>query len=206
MMSNDELIDYLCSEGILYDEDVEKAMRKVDRLAFIDPKYLGQAYEDRPLPTSCGQTISAPHMVALMTQHLSVMPGMKILDIGAGSGYQAAILSQLVGPEGEVHTVEKVVELAQTAKNRLIPYTNLRVHIANGSWGLKKHAPFDRILVAAAAHSVPQALLDQLVEGGRMVIPLGHGAAQRLTLIEKFAGQIKKTDLDCTCIFVPLAI
>lgn len=204
MGANDELIDYLKDEGVLYDNEVEKAMRRVDRLAFVDPKYRNQAYEDRPLPTVMGQTVSAPHMVSIMTQHLAIMPGMKILEVGAGSGYQAAILSELVGANGEVHTIERIPGLAHTARSHLIAYSNVRIHIGNGALGLKKLAPFDRILVAAAAHSIPPALLDQLAEGGRMIIPIGHGAMQRLTLVEKIAGSARKTDLNCNCVFVPL--
>ncbi|MCK4327658.1 MAG: protein-L-isoaspartate(D-aspartate) O-methyltransferase [Candidatus Diapherotrites archaeon] len=204
MRTNDGLIDYLKHTGVLYDGMVEQAMRRVDRLAFIDPIYQNQAYEDRALPTALGQTISAPHMVAIMSQHLAISQGMKILEIGAGSGYQAAVLSELVGPAGEVHTIERIPALASTAEKRLIVYSNVRIHIGNGAQGLKPLAPFDRILVTAAAHSVPQALLDQLAEGGRMIIPIGHGAAQRLILVEKIAGSVRKTDLACPCIFVPL--
>ena len=204
MPSNDELVDYLKAGGVLYDEAVEQAMRRVDRMVFVDPKYQGNAYDDRPLPTAMGQTVSAPHMVAMMTQQLAILPGMKILEIGAGSGYQAAILSELVGTDGEVHTMERIPDLARTARSRLVAYANVRIHIGNGVQGLKPLAPFDRILVTAATHSIPQALLDQLAEGGRMVLPLGHGAAQKLTLVEKIAGIAKKTDLGCSCVFVPL--
>jgi len=204
MPSNDSLIDGLRDLGILYDEAVEAAMRRVDRMAFVDRRYRREAYYDRPLPTDFGQTISAPHMVAIMTQHLSVMPGMKVLEIGAGSGYQAAVLSEIVGMDGEVHAVERLPELASAAKQSLAAYSNVKVHVGNGVLGLRSEAPFDRIIVSAAAQLVPPALLDQLAEGGRMVIPLGHGAAQRLTLVEKMAGHAKKTDLECTCVFVPL--
>ncbi|MFC2174470.1 protein-L-isoaspartate(D-aspartate) O-methyltransferase [archaeon] len=204
MPTNDDLVDLLKREGILYDDDVEQAMRRVDRMAFVDPKYQGQAYDDRPLPTNLGQTISAPHMVAIMTQHLAITPGMKLLEVGAGSGYQAAILSEMVGANGEVHTIERVPALANVARSRLIAYSNIRVHIGNGAGGLKPQSPFDRIIVTAAAHAIPPALMDQLSEGGRMVLPLDHGAAQRLTLVEKIAGSARKTDLNCTCVFVPL--
>lgn len=204
MQSNDELVDYLKQEGILYDETVEQAMRRVDRIAFINPHYQGQAYQDRALPNALGQTISQPTMVAIMSQHLSILPGMKVLEVGAGSGYQAAILSELVGPDGEIHTIERIPDLASTAKKRLVAYSNIQVHVGNGVIGLKQNAPFDRIIVTAAVEEIPQALLDQLAENGKMVIPIGHGAFQRLTLVEKIAGEIRKTDLNCNCIFVPL--
>ena len=204
MQSNDELVDYLKSQGALYDEAVEEAMRRVDRLAFVGENYRNNAYDDRPLPTKLGQTISAPHMVAIMTQHLSVMPGMKILEIGAGFGYQSAVLSEMVGPEGEVHTIEHLPIVAEAATKNLRAYSNVSVTVSNGINGLKKEAPFDRIMVTAAAQAVPAPLMDQLAEDGKMVIPIGHGAVQRLTLVEKIAGQPKKTDLNCTCIFVPL--
>ena len=204
MRTNDGLIDYLRYRGVLYDPSVEEAMRRVDRLAFVEPRYQKNAYEDKPAPTGFSQTISAPHMVALMTQHLSVSRGMKVLEVGLGSGYQAAILAELVGPEGEVHSIERIPQLAESAEKRLYAYSNIRIHVGNGIVGLKRQAPFDRILVTAAAGSVPQALAEQLDEGGRMVIPLARGAAQRLTLAEKIAGSIKKTDLGCNCLFVPL--
>lgn len=204
MISNNALVNHLRNEGILFDEDVERAMRRVDRIAFVDPRYAGQAYEDRALPNSFGQFISAPHMVALMAQYLSIMPGMKILEIGSDSGYLAAVLSELVGPEGKVYTIKHLPALADRVKNKLLPYTNITVYVGNSVLGLRQHAPFDRIIVSAAVHTVPETLMDQLAEGGRMILPLGRGAAQRLTLIEKIGGKPKKTDLQHTCMFVPL--
>jgi len=204
MQTNDELVDYLKQSGTLYDEAVEEAMRRVDRIAFVNPRYQGQAYEDRALPNLLGQTVSQPTMVALMTQHLTVSPGMKVLDVGAGSGYQAAILSELVGPEGEVHTVERIAAIANAARKRLAAYPNIFIHIGNGVTGLKHKAPFDRILVSAAAEQLPQALVDQLSESSKMVIPIGYSAMQRLTLVEKLAGRTRKTDLNINCVFVPL--
>ena len=204
MQTNDELVDYLKAEGVLYDETVEEAMRHVDRIGFVDPRFSTQAYDDKPLPTKLGQTISQPTMVAIMTQHLAVLPGLKILEIGAGSGYQAAVLSEVVGPEGQVFTVERLPDLARIAKERLTAYSNIDITIGNGFMGLKKEAPFDRIMVTAAAQIVPPSLVEQLTTEGKMVIPIGHGALQRLTLIEKIAGTPKTTDLNCTCVFVPL--
>ena len=204
MQTNDELVDYLKRSGVLYDEAVEQAMRRVDRATFVSMRYHGQAYADRALPNMLGQTISQPTMVALMTQHLTVSPGMKVLEVGAGSGYQATILSELVGPEGEVHAVERLPAVANQAKKRLAVYSNIHVHIGNGVTGLKGQAPFDRILVSAAAERPPQALVDQLSESGKMIIPIGQSNMQRLTLVEKIAGRTRKTDLGVNCVFVPL--
>lgn len=204
MQTNDELVDYLKQMGALYDEAVEQAMRRVDRVAFVNMRYQGQAYEDRALPNMLGQTVSQPTMVALMAQHLTVSPGMKVLEVGAGSGYVAAILSELAGPEGEVHAVERLPAIASQAKSRLAAYSNIYIHIGNGVTGLKHKAPFDRILVSAAAEQLPQALVDQLSESGKMVIPIGYSNMQRLTLVEKLAGSTRKTDLNINCVFVPL--
>ncbi|MDD4118270.1 MAG: protein-L-isoaspartate(D-aspartate) O-methyltransferase, partial [Kiritimatiellae bacterium] len=145
------------------------------------------AYLDLPLPIGHGQTISQPYIVALMTDLLEVKPGDTVLEVGAGSGYQAAVLARLVK---QVHTVEIVPELARACRARLarLGVANVAVHEGNGAEGLPSLAPFDGILVAAAARSVPAALAEQLRPGGRMVIPLGEpGATQELALAEKDA-------------------
>ncbi|MBN3037190.1 MAG: protein-L-isoaspartate O-methyltransferase [Candidatus Diapherotrites archaeon] len=204
MNSNDGLIDYLVGQGVLYDSAVEAAMRAVDRAQFVPRPYRAAAYSDQPLPLGFGQTISAPHMVAIMTQHLSVQEGMNVLEIGSGSGYQAAVLAQLVGPSGVVHTIERIPELAASARKALSSYKNVGVVVGSAMRGLKEHAPYDRMLVACAAHRVPEALKQQLAEGGRTVIPISRGAVQELTLVEKLAGTLKSIDLNCSCLFVPL--
>ncbi len=204
MRTNDELVDYLKGTGALYDEAVEEAMRRVDRIAFVPQRYRSHAYEDRALPNLLGQTTSQPTMVALMLQHLAASAGMKALEVGAGTGYVAAILSELVGPEGEVHAIERIPAIAHEAQKRLVAYSNVYVHIGNGITGLKGKAPFDRIIVSAAAENPPQALIDQLSGSGKIVMPVGHSNMQRLTLVEKLAGSVRKTDLGINCVFVPL--
>jgi protein-L-isoaspartate(D-aspartate) O-methyltransferase len=203
-MSNSDLIGYLKNDGILTDPDVEAAMRKVDRSRFVPPKFSSRAYSDEPLPIPGGQTISAPHMVALMTQFLQPGPGQKILEVGAGSGYQAAVLAEMVGARGSVVTIERVPELVEFARKNLKGYPNVRVIEGDGSLGWPEAAPFDRILVAAGAARIPPRLFEQLAEGGRMVVPVGPQFAQELFLVEKKAGKMVQTDLFCPCVFVPL--
>lgn len=164
---------------------VMQAMADVARHEFVSENDQVSAYLDMPLSIGCGQTISQPYIVALMTDLLEVGPDAKVLEVGAGSGYQAAVLAKLVR---EVHTVEIVPELAQACRERLarLGVTNVEVHEGDGAAGLPEEAPFDGVLVAAAAREVPGALVEQLKLGGRMVIPLGApGATQELVVVEK---------------------
>lgn len=200
--SNEELVDYLKNKRILTDDRLKKAMKKVDRKNFVPEKHEKSAYVDEPLSIGGNQTISAPHMVALMTEALKVQKGNKVLEIGAGSGYQAAVLAEIAGPEGQVHTIERVKELEKKASEALKDYRNVEVHHGNGYFGYEAAAPFDRILVACGAREVPPPLKNQLKEGGKMVIPVGRGV-QRLTSIEKTAEGLKEIDLNCPCRFVP---
>lgn len=171
------------------DRQVLGAMAKVPRHLFVSPAYRGQAYEDYPLPIDEGQTISQPYIVALMTQCLSLRPGEKVLEIGTGSGYQAAVLAQLTD---KVYTVEIRENLAtkasQTLKN--LGYDNVQVKWADGYFGWEEEAPFDAIIVTCAANHIPPSLLNQLKEGGRLIIPLGSTLYfQTLTLITKVEGK-----------------
>ncbi|HEV8618740.1 MAG TPA: protein-L-isoaspartate(D-aspartate) O-methyltransferase, partial [Candidatus Udaeobacter sp.] len=149
------------------------------------------AYDDRPLPIGYGQTISQPFIVALMTQRLQPKPNDRVLEIGTGSGYQAAVLSELAG---EVYTIEIVRPLAQHAEVLLreLGYKNVHVKAGDGYKGWPEHAPFDAIIVTAAPDHVSQPLVEQLKEGGRMVIPVGKTGAQMLYLLEKRGGKIKQ--------------
>lgn len=161
------------------------AMAAVARHEFVPPEEQGAAYLDIPLPIGHGQTISQPYIVALMTELLNVQPTDKILEVGAGSGYQAAVLARLAR---EVHTVEIVSALARTCRERLarLGISNVSVHEGDGSLGLPEEAPFDGIMVTAAARQVPPALNDQLKNGGRLVIPIGlPWSTQELVLVEK---------------------
>jgi protein-L-isoaspartate(D-aspartate) O-methyltransferase len=184
------------------DARVLNAMRAVPRHAFVPPDLRSQAYEDAPLPIGAGQTISQPYMVAAMTAALKVTENDRVLEVGAGCGYHAAVLSKL---GREVVTLEYRAELAADTAKRLaeMRYDNIHVHCGDGTLGLPELAPFDAILVAAGAPAPPPPLLSQLAEGGRMVIPVGTLENQELQLIERRRDMFQTTVLD-SCRFVPL--
>ncbi|RME06375.1 MAG: protein-L-isoaspartate(D-aspartate) O-methyltransferase [Anaerolineae bacterium] len=182
---------------------VLQAMRTVPRHAFVPHDVIEQAYDDHPLPIGYGQTISQPYIVALMSELLALQPGDKVLEIGTGSGYQAAVLAEM---GMDVYTVEIIPELAETARQRLddLGYTQVHTLTADGYFGWQEHAPYDAIIVTAAPDHLPQPLLSQLKEGGRMVIPIGPiGAVQTLWLIEKRAGEVLASNQG-PVLFVPL--
>ena len=161
------------------------AMRSVPRERFVPPEIRSQAYEDGPLPIGSGQTISQPYIVAYMTEVLEVAPSHKVLEVGTGSGYQAAVLSELVR---EVYTIEIVPELARRAEAvlRALNKTNVHVRAGDGYAGWPEQAPFDRIIVTAAPEVLPRPLIDQLAAGGRLVVPVGsQGGPQWMTIVEK---------------------
>lgn len=184
------------------DPRVLEAMRTIPRHRFVDPEYQEYAYEDGPLPIGSGQTISQPYIVALMTDLLKLTGSEKVLEVGTGSGYQAAVLGQLAC---EVHTIERHAGLARFAARLLedLKLENVHVHVGDGSLGLPEYAPFDRIIVTAAAPRVPQALKDQLADGGCMVIPVGRRGEQWL---ERWVRQGDTLDFDAVLpvAFVPL--
>lgn len=174
---------------------VLKVMRSVPRHEFVPKEYRPWAYNDRALPIGEGQTISQPYIVAYMTQTLGVQAGERVLEIGTGSGYQAAILSEL---GGEIYTIEIVETLGEEAKKRLkrLKYKNVNVRIGDGYNGWPEAAPFDAIMVTAGAEELPETLMEQLAEGGRMVIPIGpHGGVRQLTLITRSNGKFKSEKL-----------
>ena len=178
------LVDGLKYHGI--DRRVLDAMDKVPRHIFVSDSQKEYAYQDTPLSIGMGQTISAPHMVAIMCNLLDLEEGMRVLEIGTGSGYHVAVIAELVGKTGHVYTVERIEQLAYFARDNLkkTGYANVTVIIEDGSLGLPEYAPYDRISVAAAAPKVPQTLIDQLKEGGKMVIPVGS-FPQELFLVTK---------------------
>lgn len=185
------------------DTAVLGAMRTVPRHAFVTADYLEQAYADHPLPIGFGQTISQPYIVALMTETLQVETGDKVLEVGTGSGYQAAVLAEM---DLEVYTVEIIPELAERARRDLerLGYDNVAVLNADGYFGWEEHAPYDAIIVTAAPDHLPQPLAQQLEAGGRLVIPIGPiGAVQTLWLFEKIEGELEATNLGAVR-FVPL--
>ena len=185
------------------DKNVLEAMRKVPRHKFVSDEYKPYAYQDSPLPIECGQTISQPYIVGLMSELLKPKKGDKVLEIGTGSGYQAAVLSLIVK---KVYTIEIFEKLGTSAKKRLkdLGYNNVEVKIADGYYGWKENAPFDCIIVTCAAGYVPPPLLEQLKEGGRMCIPVGAPfLVQTLMLIEKKEGKIISHSI-CPVRFVPM--
>lgn len=173
-------------EELGIDEKVAKAMMKVPRHLFIPKTYEKEAYVDTPLPIGFGQTISAPHMVAIMCDLLNLKKGEKVLEVGGGSGYHAAVVAEIVGREGKVVAIERIPELAERAKEtlKLLGYDNVKVVVGDGSRGYPDEAPYDKIYVTASAPDVPKPLLDQLKPGGRMVIPIGK-YDQYLYIIDK---------------------
>ena len=186
----------------IQDPRLLQAMAEIPRHEFVAPRYRDQAHEDHPLPIDAGQTISQPYIVALMLELLQLEPSSKVLEIGTGSGYQAAVLSQLAG---HVYTVERHPELARQAAEILsrLGLTNVSVLTGDGSLGLAEQAPFDAIVVAAAAAQIPPALFEQLREGGRMIIPVGPPEAQELQLVRKQGGKAMISMRE-GCRFVPL--
>jgi protein-L-isoaspartate(D-aspartate) O-methyltransferase len=188
--------------GIM-DQRVLRAMDQVPRENFVTPDYADEAYADAALPIACGQTISQPYVVAYMTEQLGLAPHHRVLEIGTGSGYQAAVLSRLAG---EVVTVERYRTLAETARTRLatLGYDNVTVVVSDGFSGHPERAPYDRIIVTAAAEEIPEPLVAQLGEGGVMVLPLGpHGGAQRIVKLTKSTNGVNREDLIWVR-FVPL--
>lgn len=181
-----------------------KAMATVPRHEFVEPRYREQAYEDHPLPIGSGQTVSQPYIVALMLQVLQLEPTSRVLEIGTGTGYQTALLAQLAA---HVYSVERHPQLAREAEAILsrLGYGNVTVLVGDGSKGLPDDAPFDAIVVSAAASHIPAPLFDQMAEGGRMIIPVGPSEAQELQLIQKRDGKPLITVLD-GCRFVPLIV
>jgi protein-L-isoaspartate(D-aspartate) O-methyltransferase len=185
------------------DQAVLRAMEEVPRGEFVAADYTDIAYSDQALPITCGQTISQPYVVAYMTEHLSLMPEHRVLEVGTGSGYQAAVLSRLAR---EVVSIERFRTLAESARERLkrLGYDNVEVVVGNGFAGVPEKGPYDRIVVTAAAEKLPQALIDQLTEGGAMLLPLGpHDGTQHIVKLTKSSTGLEREEL-IPVRFVPL--
>ena len=205
-MTFDELRARMVHEQLkargLTDERLLAAFRKVPRHLFVPKEVQQEAYADHPLPIGFGQTISQPYIVALMVGHLRLQGHERVLEIGTGSGYQTAILAEMAL---EVFSVERLPDRLAAVKELLQTLGSLNVHLAasNGTLGWPEHAPYDAMLVSAAAPEVPQPLLTQLADNGRMVLPIGPPEAQMLVEVEKRRGIVHRRELT-SCVFVPL--
>ena len=199
-----DLVKQLILEGRIKTKEVERAFLEVKREEFVPDHFKHYAYVDSPLEIGHGQTISAPHMVAIMVEGLDIKKGQKILEVGAGSGYHAAIVSKLVGNKGHVYTIERYSSLVENAKKNLksTGIKNVTIEIGDGSEGLPKYAPYDRIYVTCAAPDIPPPLIDQLKDEGKLMVPVGKMICQ-LELIEKIKDKLHSKNLG-GCAFVPL--
>jgi protein-L-isoaspartate(D-aspartate) O-methyltransferase len=196
------MVETQLRQRAIANERVLAAMSRVPRHEFVDQRYVAQAYDDNPLPIGEGQTISQPYIVALMLELLDPVPDHVILEIGTGSGYQTALLAELAR---HVYAIERHPALAAAAQATLqrLGYSNITLEVGDGSAGLAAYAPYDGIIVAAAAPTLPQMLFDQLKEGGRLVMPIGPSDAQELQLVTKLEGKPLVTG-QTGCRFVPL--
>jgi len=199
-----KLVKQLKMEGRITKDSIEKAFLQVPRENFIPKHLLSYAYSDTPLEIGFGQTISAPHMVAIMCEDLDLKKEQKILEIGTGSGYHAAIVSKIIGENGKIFSVERIESLANFAKRNLEKsgIKNVRIIINDGSIGLKKYSPYDRIYVTCAAPKIPSPLINQLKISGKLMIPVGNTFCI-LKLIEKKNNKLLTKNLG-GCAFVPL--
>ncbi len=202
----EHLVDYWESSGTIKDKRLLDAFKAVPREMFIRESYLSEAYGDYPLPIGHGQTISQPTTVMMMTQALELKPGDKVLEVGAGSGYQAAIIAKMVGENGKVITTEIVSELVLFAQDNLkkAGIKNVEVVCLDGSKGYEKQAPYDKIIVTAACPKIPKPLIEQLKEGGIIVAPVGAlFFGQNMVKARKVNGKLEKESLG-QFVFVPL--
>jgi protein-L-isoaspartate(D-aspartate) O-methyltransferase len=200
-----EMVDRLVAFGYIKDERVAEAMRKVPRHLFVPDELEKYAYDDAPLPIGEGQTISAPHMVAMMCEALGLSENHKVLEVGAGSGYHACVVAEIV-KRGQIFSIERVEKLADMARKNLAKAncTRIKVIVGDGTEGYPAEAPYDRIFVTAGAPEVPRPLIEQLKEGGRLLIPVGSRFTQDLLQIDKLpGGELKKKSIG-GCAFVPL--
>jgi len=193
--------DQLAGQGIR-DERVLEAFRRVPRHLFVPEAFADQAYENHPVAIGQGQTISQPYMVACMSEALALQGGEKVLEVGSGSGYQTAVLKAL---NADVYTVERLPELSDRARSNveLAGFPGVHYRVGDGSRGWPEEAPFDRVIVTAGAPTMPVSLVEQLRDGGSMVIPVGGEECQELLLVRRGQGRVTRERI-CSCIFVKL--
>lgn len=200
--TNEKLVEKLSEEGLITSEKVKRAFLEVDRKDFVPKQMNDYAYLDRPIHIGEGQTISAPHMVAVMTEHLNLERNHKVMEIGTGSGYQAAILSKITY-NGEIHTIEVKKSLFKKLMNQMSSYSNVVLHRGDGSQGLVEEAPFDRIISTCGVPDIPFPWEKQLKKQGIILAPVGSKFHQRLKKYEKRKDSLLEEDLGVPCVFVP---
>lgn len=203
----EELIEHLIRWGYLSKRDVINAFKKVPRHEFVPQNLRRYAYADQPLPIGHGQTISAPSMIAIMLESLDLKPAQKVLEIGTGSGYNAALIAELIGRDGQIFTIERVAELAEFGRANLKKsgYGRVKVITGDGTCGYTREAPWDRILITACAPEIPQPLISQLKVGGKLGAPVGrHYMAQTWIVAEKLGEKKINVQERGGCSFVPL--
>lgn len=196
------VFEQILKRGI-YDKEILEAFKTVPRHLFVPPQQRKLSYSDCPLLIGSGQTISQPYIVALMTKSLGIKPGMSVLEVGTGSGYQTAILAFL---GAKVYSIERIAFLAKEARRVLdsLGYREVQTEVGDGTLGWKEYAPYDRIIVTAASTRLPDALMEQVKISGKIIIPLGDKFHQDLTVISKInENKVKKENI-CGCVFVPL--
>ncbi len=202
--SRKNLVSHLKKHGYIKTALVEQAFLKIPREKFVPKSQIYQAYDDTPLQIGKGQTISAPHMVAIMCEALDIRPGQRILEVGAGSGYHAAIVAQIVGSTGKIFSIERIESLADQARYNLkaAGIENVMVVVGDGSKGFAEFAPYDRIYITCAAPSLPSPLMNQIESGGKILVPEGDMMCT-LRLYEKRDSEFISQNLG-GCVFVPL--
>ncbi len=207
MKNKQDLVSRLWEMGYIKTETVKNAMFKVKREEFMTPESKELAYLDRPIPLKHGQTISAPHMVAIICEQLSLEPGMKVLEIGTGFGYNAAVVAEILGPEGHVYTMERIKALKESAEQNLIRtgYDNVTVILGDGTSGYPEKAPYDRIYATASAPKIPEPLRDQLKIGGRLLAPIGKDSSYQelVCIVRKGENTFQSYNLGGV-VFVPM--
>lgn len=205
--NREEMVQKLKERGHLKSLEVIEAFEKIPREKFVPSNKESEAYADRPLSIGHGQTISAPSMIAIMLEVLDLESGQKVLEIGTGSGYNAALLAEIVGEEGEVYTVERIENIAEMGRKNLerTGYDQVEVVVGDGTQGYQEESPWDRVLVAACAPEVPDPLVDQIKVGGKVAAPVGsHYMSQTLLTVEKTAEDETEVQEHGGCAFVPL--